>query len=320
MVRTVSRLAEDTQPTVVHIHSLFPTLSPAVIRECSKRRLPVVMTLHNFRLACLPATFLRDGRICEDCLGHIPWRGVVHGCYRQSRAASAALCASLGLHGAAGTFDGVSLFLAVSDFVRRKHIESGMDSGRILVKPNFVPKGDLRDGAGREFAMVGRLSAEKGVDTALQAAGSSLALTLIGDGPERNRLSRRAGSSVRFAGTIEPDEVASALPSFRGVLVPSRCYEGQPRVILEAFSAGVPVIASRIGGLTELVEDGANGLLVEPDDVAGWRDAMERLMNDDEAVRLGRGAYETWRQRFTPEIALRHLEEAYRVAVERAGN
>lgn len=313
-VREVSTLIKDVDPTVVHVHSLFPVLSPAVIRECSKRGLPVVMTLHNFRLACLPATFLRDGRICEDCLGHVPWRGVVHRCYRQSRAASAAVCASLGVHRTTGTFESVSLFLAVSEFIRRKHIECGLDANRILVKPNFVAPSTRREGPGSSFAVIGRLSYEKGVDTVLRA-GSSVPLTVIGDGPDRSALSRNAASSVTFVGTMEPGEVVNALASVRAVLVPSRCYEGQPRVILEAFSAGVPVVASRIGGLPELIEHGVNGLLVEPGDDAGWRAAMGQLMDDAESVQLGRGAYETWRKRFTPQVALPQLENAYRIAL-----
>ena len=131
----VRQMAAEFGPDVIHAHNLFPMLSPAVLRTASA---PVVVTLHNYRLLCLPATFLRDGRTCEDCLGRTPWRGVVHRCYRASTPGSAALAASLTVHRSIGTFDRVAAFLAVSDFVRAKYIEAGFSAGRIRVKPNFV--------------------------------------------------------------------------------------------------------------------------------------------------------------------------------------
>ena len=140
---------------------------------------------------------------------------------------------------------------------------------------------------------------------------------VAGDGPERARLQEGSPRRVTFLGQVGGDEVRTLLSSARALLVPSTWYEGQPRVILEAFSAGVPVLASRIGGLPELVEDGVNGLLVEVDDVGGWQDAMERAADDDESVRLGEGAFATWQRSYTPEIALHGLEAAYAAARER---
>ena len=160
-VREVERLAAELRPEVVHAHNLYPMLSPAVLRTAAA---PVVVTLHNYRLLCLPATFLRNERTCEDCLGALPWRGVVHRCYRGSAAGSAALAASLGVHRRAGTFRHVAAFLAVSEFVRQKHVEAGMDAARIRVKPNFVAPMPRREGPGRDFLYLGRLSAEKGLD------------------------------------------------------------------------------------------------------------------------------------------------------------
>ena len=123
--RAVHRLVEKQGIDVVHAHNLFPTLSPAPLRAAHDAGAATLMTLHNFRLMCLPANLLRDGRICEDCIGHIPWRGIRHRCYRGSALGSAALATSLALHRGLGTFDGVSRYLAVSDFVRRKHVEAG---------------------------------------------------------------------------------------------------------------------------------------------------------------------------------------------------
>jgi glycosyltransferase involved in cell wall biosynthesis len=307
----VRRLIALDRPDVVHIHNLFPQLSPLVIRAAASRGVPTVVTLHNFRLMCLPATFLREGTPCEACAGSVPWRGVVHGCYRGSRPASMVLASSLMVHRAARTFDSVGLFLAVSDFVRSAYVEHGIDDARIRVKNNFAWPQPKRQGAGAGFLVLGRLSPEKGVDTAIAAVAGSGSLTVVGDGPERERLAATAPVGISFVGAVAPESVPAYLSRARAVLVPSRCYEGAPRSIIEAFAAGVPVIASRTGGMPELVQDGVNGLLVPPGDIRAWRTAIDRLLDDDVSERLGHGAYATWAERLSPAHAAKELERAY---------
>lgn len=309
----VKSLVDSLEPDLIHVHSLYPRLSPAVLRAA--RGIPLVMTLHNFRLQCLPATFLRGAEVCEACLGRLPWRGVAFGCYRDSRLASAALATSLAVHRAARSFDRVTRFLAVSAFVRNKHVEAGLDPDRIAVKPNFANEMPRRDGPGDVFVTVGRLSPEKGLAELLEAWPRAT-LEIIGDGPERGRLQSLAPPTVLFTGAVDPAQISAALVRARALLYPSRWYEAQPRAILEAFAAGVPVIASRIGGLPDLVEHGVNGLLVNVDDKHGWREAVEQLMDDVECERLGKGAYRTWQERFTPEIGLANLLDAYRTAID----
>jgi len=273
------------------------------------------MTLHNFRLMCLPATFLRKGQICEDCLGRLPWPGVVHGCYRGSRAQSAVLATSLVLHRRLGTFERVRRFIAVSGFVRDKHVEAGFDPSRVVVKPNFAWPGPLREGPGRFFLFLGRLSREKGVATLLSAWREDLGrLLVVGDGPEAPRLRRLAPGGVEFRGTVSPEAPRRLVAQARAVLVPSIWYEAFSRVVVEAYAAGVPVVASRIGALPEVIEDGVTGLLAEPGDPASWAAAVERLCDDRLSDRLGEGAYRAWAARYTPEANLRRLEEIYAAA------
>src|SRR6266545_1544886 len=132
-------------PDIIHTHNLFPALSPAVLRVVHGQA-ATVMTLHNYRLLCLPGTFLRDGRVCEDCLGRLPWPGIVHGCYQASVPASAALASSLLLHRAIGSFSHIRLYMAISEFVRRKHVEAGLSPERIVVKPHFAWPRERREG------------------------------------------------------------------------------------------------------------------------------------------------------------------------------
>ena len=308
-VRRVARLAAELRPDVIHVHNLYPMLSPAVLRTAAA---PVVVTLHNYRLLCLPATFLRDGRACEDCLGRPPWPGVVHRCYRGSAAGSAALAASLGAHRRAGTFRHVSAFLAVSEFVRDKHVEAGMDAARIRVKPNFVAPMPRREGPGGDFLYLGRLSPEKGLDRLVgrwrDVPGR---LVVVGDGPDRARLEAAAPDTVEFCGSVPPDQVGGYLARARALVLPSICYEGAPRTVVEAYAAGVPVIANRNGALPSVVADGVTGLLVDPASPGGWRDALARLGDDAVSARLGEGAFAAWYSRYSPEQGLADLEAAY---------
>ncbi len=306
------RLIRDLRPDVVHFHNLFPALSPAVLRAASSAGIPTVVTLHNYRLLCLPATFLRDGKVCEDCLGHLPWRGVVHRCFRDSLPGSAAYAASLSLHRGVRSFERVALYLCVSRFVSDKHAEAGWPRERLEVKPNFTWPSSRRVGPGEYFLFLGRLSSEKGAEVVVDTWRPQLGrLVIAGDGPEMDRLKASAGAEVEFLGAVPPEEATALLGGARAVLVPSVCYEGAPRTIAEAYGAGVPVIASRIGALTEAVEDGVTGLLANPGDTADWSDAITRLQDDDESVRLGEGGYGLWSKRNSPESSLALLEAAY---------
>jgi glycosyltransferase involved in cell wall biosynthesis len=305
-------------PDVVHIHNLFPMLSPAVLRTSEEWGAATLMTLHNYRLMCLPATFLRDGLICEDCLGRTPWPGVVHRCFRDSLAGSGVLAASLSVHRALGTFDRVSLYLPVGDFVLRKYVEAGFPPERFRVKSNFVHPTSRREGPGDYFLFLGRLSKEKGVHTLLEAWGDITArLLIVGDGPQMQQLRQAAPKNVEFTGMADPSEVPDILRGARAVLLPSTWYEAQPRVILEAYAAAVPVLASRIGGLSDLVEDGSSGLLVAAHDPMAWSRAVTHLNDDSESRRLGHGAYRLWQQRYSPQEGLKGLEAAYREALSR---
>jgi glycosyltransferase involved in cell wall biosynthesis len=230
------------------------------------------------------------------------------------------LAASLSAHRALHTFSRIDRFLAVSRFVRTKHIEVGFDPDRIRVKSNFVPSAEQRHGPGGYLLFLGRISREKGLDTVIRALPDAVELVVAGDGPDRDRLEPSVGGNVCFTGSVSPDEVPPLLRGARALVVPSRWYEGQPRVILEAFATGVPVLASRIGGLPELVRAGYNGDLVDPDDVDGWRAAIGRIADPDLSLRLGAHAHESWLARFTPEVAIRELEGAYaEAASSRAG-
>ncbi len=316
-LRHVRDMIGQHRPQILHCHNLFPMLSPAVLRAARDGDSRVVITLHNYRMFCLPATCLRDGEICELCLGKVPWRGIVYRCYRGSLPGSAALAASLSLHRAIGSFDQVSQFLPVSRFVFEKHVQAGLASDKMFIKPNFCWPQSRRAGAGEYFLYVGRLSREKDVRTLLEAWRSIHApLILAGDGPDRHALQDMAPAEVVFRGRVDPSEVTQLLTGARALMVPSRWYEGAPRSVIEAYAAGVPVIATRFGALPEIVEHGVSGLLVPPGGTDAWVEAVETLMDATTAARLGEGAFDRWARLHSPDSGLEGLERAYRAALD----
>ena len=313
--RMVRRIEQEWRPDVIHVHNLFPQLSPAVLRGTGA---PVVLTLHNYRLLCLPATFLRDGRQCEKCLGRGLSAGVRHRCYRGSLAGSASLATSISVHRALGTFGAVDRFVAVSGFVRDKYVSAGFASERIAVKPNFVAPTGRRDGPGSDFLYLGRLSEEKGLEPLLRLWGDVPGtLRIVGEGPEGDRLRSIAPPNVEFAGAVPPGDVPALLRSSRALVLPSICYEGAPRTVVEAFAAGVPVIGSRRGAIPEFVSHGDTGALAEPGVAEEWHAAVEMLNRDEESVRMGGNAHHAWRELYSPQRAIEALEGVYADVIAR---
>ncbi len=307
------------RPDVVHVHNTFPRLSPAVFDACHAAGVPVVWTLHNFRVTCANAILLRDEAPCEDCVGRAPLPAIRHRCYRGSMIGSAAVAGLIWRHQRRGTWHGkVSRFLALTQFAREKFIAAGLPADRIVVKPNFAvdpqPAGTgdapLRTGA----LFVGRLSAEKGVDVLVKAwCGMGLSLTIIGDGPDRAALEAIAGPEVRFLGFRDSRFVQEEMRRAAMLVVPSVWYEMYPMTVVEAMACGTPVIASRIGALKEIVEDGVTGCHFtagDPDDLA--RTVRKAASQPAHLKQMGRNARAHYQSALSPAASLAALESVYR--------
>lgn len=316
---TLSRRIAAFVPDVIHVHNTFPAMSPAVLWTAARHQVPVVKTLHNFRLLCPQAMLLREGRPCEDCVGTVPWRGVARRCYRGSLGASAVTAASVTLHRWAGTWHRkVSRFVALNDFCRRKFIEGGLPAARIVVKPNFVeaPAAPAVAAPRAGGLFVGRLSPEKGLDLLADAVRGlpADAVTVIGEG-EHADLARDA-FGARFLGFRPLPETLATMRAAAFLVVPSRCYENFPRTIVEAFASGLPVIASRHGSLAEIVREGRTGLHFEPGNASDLRDKIAwALAHPAEMARMGRHARLEYDERYTPQRTLVQLETLYQTVV-----
>lgn len=310
----------------IHVHNSFPLLSPSIYFAIQSKGVPVVQTLHNYRLLCPNALLMREGRVCEDCLGKgIPWPGVWHACYRNSRAATAVTAAMLTLHRALGTYQNkVDVYIALTEFSRRKFIEGGLPANKIVVKPNFVSADPGPRKGGGDFALfVGRLSPEKGVHTLLKAwhTLSSVPLKLAGEGPLLDELrafvNQNSFNQVELLGRRAHDSVLELMKSARFLVLPSECYENFPMTIAEAYACGVPVIASRLGAMEELVHDGVTGLHFTAGDSD---DLAEKVIwawdHPQEMEAMGKNARQEYEQKYTAERNYQLLMQIYQRAID----
>jgi glycosyltransferase involved in cell wall biosynthesis len=321
----MSTKISEFRPNIVHVHNFFPLLSPSIYTACRQARVPVVQTLHNYRLLCPNALFFRDGHVCEDCLERIaPWPGVLHACYRGSRLATAPVAAMLTIHRALKTWmDNVDAYIALTEFSRQKFIEGGLPREKILVKPNFVYSAPATGKGEGGFALfVGRLSEEKGITTLLSAwekLGEEMPLKIAGDGPLINEVesAARRCRGIERLGRVSHDCVVELMQHAAVVVFPSVCYETFGVSIIEAFAAGTPVIASNLGSMSSLVAHRRTGLLFRAGDPADLAAQVEWMVaHPHEWREMRRNARAEFEAKYTAEKNYETLIHIYETAIE----
>lgn len=322
--RTVTRLVEMHRPDVAHVHNTWFSLSPSVLTALNRRNVPVVATLHNYRLACANAHLSRGGSPCELCVGSHAWHGVRYRCYRNSVLESAVAAATIELNRRLGTWaDDVGLLLVPTEFVKARYVAAGLQQDKIVVKPNHVPDPGPRPippSASRTVLYVGRVSSEKGAELVLRAwervVAPGLDLVIVGDGPQRRELERRYREAA-FTGQIPATEVQRLMLSARALVYPSQVFETFGRGIVEGLAASLPVVASNRGAPAEVVAPLGSSCLVPADDENAWAEALGRIADDrfvDAAGLRGRATYEA---AYQPAIGLDKLLDAYHQAMLR---
>jgi len=318
------RLAAE-HPDIVHIHNTFMVISPSIYSACSELGVPVVQTLHNFRLLCPAASFFRAGEVCQECVDYSLLRSVRHGCYRDSRAATAGVALMLAFHRRLRTWrDSVTRFIALTEFTKKKFVAAGFPPDKFAVKPNFA---DFDPGErtvpGDYSVFIGRLAENKGLRTLLDAWGKlpvQFPLQIVGDGPERALLEAQARelqlSEVTFRGRLSRAAAIQAVKGARFMVVPSRWYEGFPMCIVESFACGTPVLCSRLGGMTDIVEDHATGLHCNPGDAQDLANKVEWAWSHPvELVNMGHMARKKYESDYTPEKNYELLMGIYQQAL-----
>lgn len=314
------RLIRSSQPHIAHIHNAFPLASVSTYHALRSSDVPTVQTLHDYRFFCMNGLLFRENAVCELCLQRgLQLPGVLHRCYRNNRAASAvALLINL-THRMFGTWSRtVDTFIALTELSRQKYIQAGILEHKITVKANCVfPAPAVGSGSGGYALFVGRLSPEKGIDMLLSAwksLGSSGVLRIIGDGPMEPQVRMAAANtpSIQYLGWLDSRAVIEAMQQAQCLVVPSIWNEGLPRVIVEAFACGLPVITGNIGNTALLVRDGETGRLCRAGDPLDLADKL-RLMFDAPTAwgRMRSTCRQEFELRYNPELNLRTLEDIY---------
>lgn len=319
---------QSFKPSLVHVLNFFPLFSPSIHYACREAGVPVIQKISNFRLICPSALLLRDGRVCEDCIGKIiPWPGVLHACYRGSRAGSTVVATMLATHHLLGTWEKVvDAYIARTNFSRNKLIEGGLPAQKIAIIPSFAPDPGCSGEGGDGFVLfAGRLSQEKGIATLLSAwdrlNGSALRLKVAGDGPLREEVTRRATAGrIEYLGTLQRQEVQALMRKAAFLVFPSICYENFPLSIVEAFASGLPVVSSRMGAMAEIIDSGRTGLHFRPADPEDLAAKIEWAANHSaELGRMRREARAEYLMKYTPERNYQLMMELYDRAIQARG-
>lgn len=320
-------LLKTKQPDIVHVHNFFPLISPSIYYACSKLNIPIVQTLHNYRLICPAATFLRDNEICEKCLDGSLINSVKHGCYRNSVLQTVPVAAMIGINNLLNTWNSkVDKYIALTDFAKMKFVQSGIPESKIAVKPNFV-KTALEDNKKivREnyVLFVGRISGEKGIDMLLEAWSqyqnpSNTKLLIIGDGPEKLRLENqyKYNEKIIFKGKLPSSETMDYMKRAKYLVVPSICYEGFPMTIIEAFSEGIPVIASDIGSMKEIIKPGKTGFHFSKGSIESLISVLVMALSYEKYASLAVNARLDYVENYTDVANYEQLMKIYESVIE----
>ena len=316
----LSRHIAEFQPDVMHCHNLFPQITVSAYDAAAEAGIPIVQTLHDFRSVCCINAFLhRNGQICHLCVAGSPYWGAWHRCYRNSLVGSFVAAYALDRQRRERTLQKrVECFIALSEPSRRQFIAAGLPQDRIVVKPNFMSDPGTPPPGSREGALfVGRLSPEKGLQTLLKAwEGIDFPLRILGGGPLQLTLSADLSQRVSLLGHRPHTEVGPVMQQAKFLVMPSEYIEGFPMVIVEAFANGLPVIASRLGTMADVIDDGITGLhftVGNPDDLAvkvAWA-----IAHSDRMAEMGRAARRVYQTRYSEETNYRALLAIYRNAI-----
>ena len=318
--RVMSGLIREELPSVVHIHNLYPLISPAILLACRRQGIPVVMTCHNGRLFCPVGLFSQNNQPCSQCVGGREYHCILNNCRNNFFESISYSMRTLISRKSRLFLDNVTIFAAVSSFQKDQLVAAGLPESRVVVIPNMIQiPAEVSDHSGGEYiAYAGRLSREKGIDTLLQAVhDNKVPLRLAGDYSQLPDSRHRQSKHARFLGLLNRSELDNFYRQARFMVFPSSLPEPGPLAVLEAMSHGLPVIAARIGGNYKVVEEGVTGLLFEPRNAADLAAKIKLLWQDKELCRrLGGNAREQATAEHSPDVHYGRLMGAYRQAIE----
>jgi glycosyltransferase involved in cell wall biosynthesis len=319
----MAKTIKEFKPEVIHLHNFFLIFSPSVFKAAHDYNVPIVVTLHNYRMVSPCSQLLRNGSICEKCVGRNPWRILIYRCYRNSFLASLLRYRIYYLSRKIHKWEKyVDNFIALTEFGKEKLIKSGLPAEKISVVPNCVADPILGEGVtdpGYGALFVGTLTVDKGVRQLIEAWREiNYPLTVVGDGNLKDELERSAPDNVKFIGVQKREEVAAQFKKCSFFVMPSIWYEGFGLVNIEAMAMGRGIAVSGHGAVGSVVEDGVTGLHFVPGDVKDMQEKINRLISEPGlSKKLGLGGRDEYLQKFTPARHYQNLMKLYKSVVEK---
>ena len=315
------------KPDIIHAHNIYGRITTSVLDACKKYSLPVVMTLHDYKLICPNYKLMRNGKACEDCKGKKFYMAILNKCHKNSYLASFIYAVETAFNEFLGKYKkNVEFFIAPSRFLKNKLIEFGMDREKIIYIPNFIdlnkyePNYDFED----YFLYFGRISMEKGIDLLIDAFCNlnhkKIKLIIVGDGPIRAEMERKVeklnNKNIKFTGYLSRSKLKKIIQNALAIILPSQWYENAPMSVLEAFAYGKPVIGAKIGGITEMIDEEINGYLFKAGDIDDLKIKMESMIKKDKfkIIEMGKNAREKVKKEYNAELHYEKLMEVYEKA------
>jgi glycosyltransferase involved in cell wall biosynthesis len=310
---------------IAHAHNIYHRVNPSVLVELTKKEIPVVMTLHDYKICCPIYTFYRNGNICTECIKNSRLRIIKHKCTKGSLMLSLFHYIESTFHNLIGLYKkNINMFICPSKFSLRKHAEGGIPEDKLVHIPNFINVSEFNPNyeSGDYILYVGRLSKEKGIFTLLKAVkGIDVRLKIVGDGPIRKDceefVSENSIKNVEFLGYKTGNELKEIIRNCNFLIIPSEWYENAPMTIIEAFAYGKPMIGANIGGIPEMIIAGETGLLFQAGDYNELREKIIYLLNNPSLItKMGKMAREKAESEYSEEIHYQRLIEVYKKVLE----
>jgi len=311
------------KPDLVHIHNTFPLWSYSVIDACNEKKIPVIMTLHNFRMICANGTFFRNNQVCEKCLQSSVFNSVKYGCYQNSKLKS--IPVSLMINNSnkgLSVVNKLNKIIVLSEFAKKKFLEANFPKNKIVVKPNFIfdkikcKKNISKSG----FLYASRLSEEKGILDLIKAFKKfNFDLNVCGDGPLKSKLENE--SKIKYLGFLSKKKLLNVLMKTKFLIFPSKCFENFPTIFLQAFALNVLVIAPKLGSMSTIIKDKHNGVLFKANDVDDMIKKIKWVMsNDDKCNQIIKNAKKDLKKKYTESINYKILMDIYEKTIKENKN
>jgi glycosyltransferase involved in cell wall biosynthesis len=318
----LAKLLSHYEPDIAHVHNIYGRLTTAVLDLLSERKIPVVMTLHDYKLACPSYLFLRNGQVCENCKGGRFYRAIWNHCHKESYAASAFVALEAYMNALLQKYrKKTHLLISPSQFLKNKLTQYGWPEDKIRHIRNFLDLRQLkpRYSRGKYLLYIGRLSEEKGIQSLIMAfsglANPRIGLKITGDGPLRHTLESMVqdNPNIDFTGYLKGKSLQEVTSNALAVVIPSLCYENAPLSVLEAMAFGKPVIGARIGGIPEMIQENITGFLFKSGDSESMKQVLDRIisMPDDKIESMGIAARKVVEKNYSIESHYIGLMDVY---------